>query len=173
MAITPEQARINGQKGGRPVGAKNKLTLERDVVFEAWRQRTYNFINNLQDSQMTLARGQMFLYRIDKEYVMTGKGKGFWRKMRPVQVQDEEEIRNFIEGEADGTNPVEDSSESGSAYYYITAKEPSNQAIDSMLDRAGGKAVATTQIQGAGGGPLEIKIVKYGGDNPTSPVQPS
>lgn len=165
MAITPEQARINGKKGGRPKGVKTLAVLKREEVMEKWRQRVFKFADNLLDSQVTLARGQMFLYRIDKEYVLTGKGKGFWRKMRPVQVQEEEEIRGFIEREADGTNPVEDDSESGSSYYYITAKEPSNQAIDSMLDRAGGKAVATTQIQGAGGGALEVKIVNYGGDN--------
>lgn len=171
MAGTPEQARINGAKGGRPKGVKNAATLERDAVMAAWKQRVYHFADNLLDSQMTLARGQMFLYRIDKEYVITGKGKGFWRKMRPVQVGDEEEIRNFMDKEADGTNPSEDDSESGSSYYYITAKEPSNQAIDSMLDRAAGRAVATTQIQGHDGGALEVKIVNYGSDNTTPPLQ--
>lgn len=165
MAAPAHIARENGKKGGRPVGSKNIATLEREAVMEKWRQRTYGFMDNLQDSQMTLARGQMFLYRIDKEYVITGKGKGFWRKMRPVQVQDEEEIRNFIEHEADGTNPAEDSSESGSSWYYITSKEPSNQAIDSMLDRAGGKAVAVTQVQGHDGGALEVKVINYGSDN--------
>lgn len=172
MAGTPEQARINGKKGGRPKGTRTKAGLERDKVMAAWRQRVFSFADNLLDAQMTLARGQTFLYRVDKEFVNTGKGPqgGFYRKKKPVLVEDEWEIRAFIEGEVEGANPHDDD-DGGAAYYYMTAKEPSNQAIDSMLDRAGGKAVATTQIQGAGGGPLEVKIVKYG-DNTTSPVQP-
>lgn len=130
----------------------------------AWRQRVFKFADNLLDSQMTLARGQTFLYRVDKEFVQTGKGPagGFYKKLKPVIVEDPEEIRNFIEREGTGENPVEDENDSGSAYYYLTTKEPNNQAIDSMLDRAGGKAIATTQITGDGGGPLQVQVVKYG-----------
>lgn len=166
MAISSEQAKINGQKGGRPIGSKNKDTLDRERVMENWRQRTLRFFDRLQDSQMTLAQGQMFLYRVDKEFVATGKGPqgGFYRKLRPVIVTDEEEIRDYIEREGEGVNPASDD-DGGSAYYYITIKEPNNQAIDSMLDRTGGKAVATTQITGAGGGALEVKVINYGADN--------
>lgn len=164
MGISPEQARINGRKGGRPLGVRNALTLEREAVLEAWKQRTFRFLDVLQDSQMTLARGQTFLYRIDKEFVATGKGPlgGFYKKLRPVIVEDPEEIRNFIEREGEGSNPADDDNDSGSAYYYLTTKEPNNQAIDSMIDRATGKAIATTQHTGADGGPLEIKVVNYG-----------
>lgn len=163
MAAPAHIARENGKLGGRPKGSRSKHTLEREAVLEAWKQRTYNFFNTLQDSQMTLARGQMFLYRIDKEFVHTGKGEtgGFYKKLRPVIVEDPEEIRDFIEREGNGTNPSEDDNELGCAYYYLTAKEPNNQAIDSMLDRASGKAIATTQITGTGGGPLEVKVIKY------------
>lgn len=166
MAITPEQAKINGSKGGRPKGSKTLATLKRDAIMEAWRQRVFKFADRLLDSQMTLAQGQTFLYRIDKEFVNTGKGPqgGFWRKKKPVLVQDEEEIRAYIERDVEQANPFEDD-DGGAAYYYITAKEPNNQAIDSMLDRAGGKAVATTQITGADGGALEVKVVNYGVNN--------
>lgn len=163
MAISPEQARANGKKGGRPLGSKSLASLERDKVMAAWRQRVFRFADNLLDSQMTLAVGQMFLYRIDKEFVPTGKGPdgGFYKKLKPVLVEDEWEIRAYIEREVEGGNPHDDT-DAGSAYYYITAKEPNNQAIDSMLDRAGGRAVAITQVQGHDGGALEVKIVNYG-----------
>ncbi len=166
MSAPAHIARENGKKGGRPVGSRGKTVLEREAVLQSWKQRTFNFMNTLQDSQMTLARGQMFLYRVDKEYVQSGKG-GYYKKLKPIIVEDPEEIRDFIEREADGSNPVDDESNSGSAYYYLTAKEPNNQAIDSMVDRALGKAIATTQIQGADGGPLQVQVVKYDPDTNT------
>lgn len=162
MAITPEQAKINGSKGGRPKGSKTLATLQRDAVLENWKQRVFRFADRLLDSQMTIATGQMFLYRVDKEFVSTGKGPqgGFYRKKKPVLVEDEWEIRAYVERDVEGANPHDDD-DGGSAYYYITAKEPNNQAIDSMLDRAAGRAVATTQITGAAGGALEVKIINY------------
>lgn len=163
MAGTPEQSRINGKRGGRPKGTRTKAALERDKVMAAWRQRVFQFADALLDSQMTLARGQTFLYKVEKEWVQTGKG-GFFKKKRPVIVEDPEEIRAFIEREGEGANPDEDQ-DGGDIFYYLTTKEPSNQAIDSMLDRAAGKAIATTQVQGANGGPLEVKVINYGSDN--------
>lgn len=164
MAISPEQARLNGKKGGRPKGVKTLAILQREEVMAKWRQRVFKFADRLLDSQMSLAAGQMFLYRIDKEFVATGKGPagGFYKKLRPVLVEDELEIRAYVERDVEGANPVDDDNDSGSSYYYITAKEPNNQAIDSMLDRAGGRAVAITQVQGHDGGPLEVKVINYG-----------
>ncbi len=174
MAAPAHIARENGKKGGRPKGSKSQATLEREAVMSAWRQRVFHFANRLLDSQMTLAQGQMFLYRVDKEFIPTGKGPagGYYRKKKPVLVEDEWEIRAYVERDVEGANPADDDNDSGSAYYYITAKEPNNMAIDSMLDRAGGKAVATTQITGAAGGALEVKIINYG-DNTATPVQPA
>lgn len=132
---------------------------------EAWRQRAFRFMDRLQDSQMTLATGQTFLYKVEKEWVQRGKG-GYWSRKKPVIVEDPEEIRDFIEREGDGSNPKEDD-DGGDIFYYMTVKEPSNQAIDSIIDRAGGKAIATTQIQGADGGPLQVQVVKYDPDTNT------
>ena len=172
MAAPAHIARENGKKGGRPKGTKTKLTLEKEAVMKAWKQRVFAFADRLLDSQMTLATGQMFLYRIDKEFIPTGKGPsgGYYRKKKPVLVEDEWEVRAYIEREAEGANP-DDDDDGGSAYYYITVKEPNNQAIDSMLDRAGGKATNSVEISGTDGGPLTVEIVKYGQDNSAPPVQ--
>lgn len=172
MAAPAHIARENGKKGGRPKGSKTTATLQKEAVMAAWKQRVYKFADNLLDAQMTLARGQTFLYRVDKEFIPTGKGPagGYYRKKKPVLVEDEWEIRAYIEREVEEGNP-DDDDDGGSAFYYLTSKEPSNQAIDSMLDRAGGKATNSVELSGAGGGPLTVEIVKYGQDNSAPPVQ--
>lgn len=140
---------------GRKKGTLNKETLEKLRVAEHLRQRTLRVADVLFESQLSLARGQSFLYRIDKVWVESGK-KGWWKSKKPVLVTDPEEISNYLEG------LYEDGEEDngGASYYYITAKEPNSQTIDSMFNRALGKAPISLEHSGPEGAPIAITGVE-------------
>lgn len=143
---------MNGGKrpgAGRKPGKKLPKTLERERVLEAIRQRTMKIADRIVDKQLVLVNGQQFLYRIDKTWVKTGKGEtsGYWKNEKPVLVESEGEIRDYLERLSDEANgDIEDDKDPGTAYYFITVKEPSNQAIDSMLDRTFGKSTQSTKL---------------------------
>ena len=144
MAGTREQAIINGKKGGRKLGGKNVATIVKEQVQEKLTQRVFGIIPNLITAQASLARGQQFLYKIEKEFVKTGgtnkngEEKGYWRNLKPKLVTSEWEIQSYVDGKVE-EGDMEDQNDSGATYYYITTKEPDNQAIDSLLDRVLGK----------------------------------
>lgn len=131
-----DASRFNGKKGGRPKGSKAAKTLERDRVMEAYRQRVHGMADSLLNSQVSLAVGQQFLYRIETD--KDGK------KSKPILVTDPEEITAFLDWEyGDGEN-VNTEGE----YYYISTKEPDNAAIEGILNRAWGRPKETVEVQG-------------------------
>lgn len=156
----------NNHKGGRPKGKKAPKTLERERVLEALRQRTMRIADRIFDKQLVLVNGQQFLYKIEKEFVRTGKSKdgnptGYYRALKPELVEDELVIRGYLENLVYRANgDMEDEKDPGATYYFITTKEPSNQAIDSMLDRTFGRAVQATKLVGDDGkaAPVLIQI---------------
>jgi hypothetical protein len=139
MAAPAHIARENGKKGGRPKGSKSPATLEREAVQAALRQRTLRNADVLYDAQITLAKGQTFLYKIEKYYEGSGKNRVLKRK-KPQLVTSQYEIEDYLENRLD-EGDLEDKE---ATYYFLTTKEPNNQAIDSMLDRALGKAIQVT-----------------------------
>jgi hypothetical protein len=142
-------ARENGKKGGRPRGSKLPQTIEREAALAQFRQRVADKANQLFDLQLGLAKGAQYLFRIDKEWVKTGTGKGgdkgFWRNKKPVIVENPEEMRQFLDDEF-CSGDAEDDQDDGAAYYFLVAKDPSNQAIDSMLDRGLGRAKSEIEV---------------------------
>lgn len=158
-------AKENGKKGGRPKGSVSAVTLERNKVLEGIRQRVMQKADFLFDKQLQLAAGQQFLYKIEKEFIKTGelkngKDKGYYKNKRPKLVTDEWEIRAYLENLVDKANgDIEDEFDPAATYYFITTKEPSNQALDSMLDRTFGRA--TQPVSGEDGGAIEVTVVKY------------
>lgn len=132
-------------KGGRPKGKKNPATLEKEAVLKVYRERIMRNADILFDSQVSIAQGIQFLFKIEKEWIQTGKNKGFWKNKKPILVEDKEEIRAFLERRLEQGDPQDDSN-SGATYYFITTKEPNNFAIDSMLDRAFGKPKADDTV---------------------------
>lgn len=151
----------NGGKrpgAGRKKGGKNAATLEKEAVYAAYRQRVMQNADLLLDSQLHLAKGLTYLYKIEKKKKVGPRGGVSYEAQRPVLVTDPEEMRAYIEGtlvEGD----AEDENDPGATYYYLTAKDPDNRAIDSMLDRSFGKAIST--VQGPDGGPVQVTVVKY------------
>lgn len=140
MAAPPHIARENGKKGGRPKGSKSKTTLEREKVLAAIRQRILSQADGILDAQLTLARGLTYLYKIEKYYEGRGKNRVLKRK-QPKLVTSQIEIEAYLAREVD-EGDMEDPEDT---YFFITTKDPNNQAIDSLLDRTFGKAVQYTE----------------------------
>lgn len=135
-------------KGGRPKGSKSAATLEKEAVLKAFRERVMKNAEILLDSQMTLARGQTFLYKIEKELTIGPKGGKSYRAKKPELVISQWEIEMFLDGEV-RSEPLD--SGPGATYYYLTTKEPNNMAVDSLLDRTFGKAVQAIELGGPNG----------------------
>jgi hypothetical protein len=108
------------------------------------------------NAQLTLARGQTFLYKITKEYVQTGKGRGFYKKRKPKLVTSQWEIEAYLEGRVREAEDEDDDQDPAAIYYFLTTKEPSNHAIDSLVHQGIGKPVQP--ISGPDGGPIPIQI---------------
>lgn len=161
-------ANLGGKRpgSGRPKGTVLPATLERNKVLEGMRQRIMRKADFLMDKQLSLAAGQQFLYKIEKEFINLGKNKdgskkGYWKNKRPKLVTEEWEIRAYLENLVDLANgDIEDEHDEGATYYFITAKEPSNQALDSMLDRTFGRAAQPLTGED-GTGPVEVTVIKY------------
>lgn len=141
-------ARENGKKGGRKKGSTPAL-IERDAAIKAFRQRVAQNADRLFDLQMGLAKGAQYLFRIDKEWIKTGDSKngekGFWRNKKPIIVESPEEMRQYLEDEF-VNGDAEDDQDPSASYYFLVAKDPSNQAIDSMLDRTFGRSQSTLEV---------------------------
>lgn len=128
---------------GRPEGSLNKKTLEKKEAEKQFIDRVIQNVDKLFNAQMSIAEGCSYLYRVDQI------GEGSKKREEHVLVTDPDEIKRYLDGETDGE------------YYYITTKTPDNKAIDSLMDRAFGKAV--TKIAGTGDdGELKITVTNYG-----------
>ena len=143
-------ARENGKKGGRPPGKKTPAVIERDASIKAFRERVAKNTDLLFMQQLSLAKGAQYLFRIDKEWVKTGSKKngeenGFWRNKKPVLVESPSEMLQYLEDEIVNGDD-QDEQDPASSYYFLVAKDPSNQAIDSMLDRTYGRAKSELEV---------------------------
>ena len=150
-----ETSRENGKKGGRPKGSKNPETLEREAVMKAYRERILINAQEIFSLQMQNARGCTYLYKTQ----CTGRGKD--RKCKYMQVTDPEEIENYLNGLYD---EVDRGSGVDEGYYQITVDKPDNKSLDSMLDRAFGKAPQSLDLTSKGESmqPLLVEIIRKG-----------
>src|SRR3990167_7208720 len=122
---------------GSKLGAKYKKTIAKEIELAYIKERVSRAKDVLIDSQLSLARGLSYLYRIDKD------AKGNDKKPELVTAQCE--IEAYLSRETD-----EDS------YYYITTVKPENNAIDSLLDRTVGKPIQ--KIGGDKDNPLAVIV---------------
>lgn len=140
MSAPAHIARENGKKGGRPKGIKDPQTLEREKVQEAINQRIFNIADSLITPQVSLAKGQQFLYKIEKTKIVGSKGGISYRNEKPQLVTSELEIQDYLDNLTEETNgDIEEDTDPEATYYFITTKEPNNMAIDSLLNRTLGK----------------------------------
>lgn len=142
------KGKLGGKRpgAGRKKGKKTPAVIEREIAFKEMRDRIAKNTDRLLSAQFSIALGQQFLYRIDSR--VEGKRT---IKEKPVLVTAEWEIRAFLDGEFD---------DEPDKYYYITTKEPDNNALRDMFDRTYGKSKENIDIKT--NGELTIKIVKYG-----------
>lgn len=112
------------ENAGRPKGSENKETKKKRIVEKEFKERILRTVNELLNSQMSLAKGVQMLYCIEKD----GEGKN----KKPRLVTSQSEIEGYLAGETDGD------------YYFITTERPDNRALDSLLDRVFGKPVQPT-----------------------------
>lgn len=124
---------------GRPRGSKNKLSKEVKAKDKSIKERIIRNIDDLINAQLSLAKGLFFLYEIKMRNV-AGK-----RKPEHILVKDPKRIKAFLDGDLEGE------------YHYLTAEKPENKAIDSLLDRALGKATTDNVVDSG----LSINIVNY------------
>lgn len=130
---------------GRPAGTKNPETLLREEVLKEYRQRVLKASDVLFNSQMSLARGNTYLYKIEKYYEGTGK-KRILKRKKPKLVETQWEIEDYLTGITED----HELEEKGDTYYFLTTKTPSVKAQDSMLDRAFGKAMQAIDLTSKG-----------------------
>ena len=124
---------------GRPRGSKNKLTKEGKVQEVKIKERIIKNLDDLLNSQLSLAKGLSYLYKIRMRNV------GGKRKPEHIRVTDPKEIKAFLDGDAEDE------------YYYITTKTPDNKAIDSLIDRALGKATTESSTDHS----ITYNIINY------------
>lgn len=126
---------------GRPKGSKNQKTVEEETAREYFRKRVINSVSKLIDSQMNLARGVQYLFKIEVIWKTGKDGKKFAEKQKPVIVKDKEEIASYLNGEFDDKDDND--------YYFLTTEKPDNKALDSLLDRVFGKAKQSIEHSGS------------------------
>lgn len=144
-----EIRRAAGKKGGlQKAGRVSLETLQKTLVREHIDQRLMRATDGMVNAQISLARGQQFLYRIKKTWVQTGKGEkaGYWRNEKPELVTNQWEIESYLEELADNNGELSDDKDSGDTYYYITTKEPNMLAIKDGMDRVHGKPKETVDV---------------------------
>lgn len=141
-------ARANGLKGGRPKGSKSPKTLEKEAVLREYKTRVMGVTNILLNSQLTLAKGQQYLFKIEKKKLTGPKGGVSYIPQRPKLVTSQIEIQNYLEGLLDESDI--DDNDPAATYYYLTTKDPNSQTIDSMLDRTFGKSAQSIDLTNNG-----------------------
>lgn len=147
----------NGLKGGRPVGSKNKQTLEKSRIERAIKGRIMRSADALINSQMGLAKGLTYLYVIKTNRWKDKDGKWKSKRQKPRLVKDQPTIEAYLADELTGDDD----------YYFLSTDKPDNKALDSLMDRAFGKAQRSMDIT-SGGDPIPIygglSISKYKGN---------
>lgn len=137
---------------GRKKGGKDAATIDKEKAYAAMRERILKITDSLLNSQLSLAKGQMMLYRIDTVTGVDGKKK----RKKPKLVTDQWEIEQYLDAlENEELNEVNNDK----TYYFLTTKVPSNKALDSLLNRAYGKPIEHVEMTGPGGKELKPTVI--------------
>lgn len=144
-ALIPLGVRKKGLK------ALEEITIEE--IEKDFKRRVGHSAHKLLNAQMSIALGTQSLYKVVQGVDEKGKPT-----RKHVLVTDDEEIRNYLD---------DPTMMNGEDYYYITTKQPDNNAINSALDRLFGKA--STKIVGANNpdgseGPIKVIVANFSPD---------
>ncbi len=134
-AMLKEIARKGGQAN---MGKKKQPTIDRENVLNLAKDIIAGRTRKLVDTQTMLALGTIKVFRI--RYLLVNKKRV---AQKPELVTDDETIKDVLYHEyADGESPSDDSQ-----YFFVTTKDPENQAIKDLLDRTFGKATENKVLQ--------------------------
>lgn len=136
---------------GRKPGSENEETRQRRIAERDYKMRVVTHIHDLFNSQLALAKGLTFMYRIDEEKNEDGKVL----KRKHVIVENPEEVRDILDGLDGAESGVVDDN-----YYYITTKIPDIKAIDSMLDRVFGRPKQSIGLEDPDGNALTFLVAE-------------
>lgn len=140
-------ARIaSGNLGGRKKGYKTPATLEKEKEKRALDQFYLKMQSRINAAQATLATGQTFLFRIDKKKIVGPKGGVSYENQKPVLVTSQLEIEEYLTVLAENGGDISDDQDPEAAYYFLTTKEPNNEAIKDILNRVHGKPKETIEV---------------------------
>lgn len=128
---------------GRPKGSMNPASKERAAAKKEFQDRVAQNVDRLFNAQFNLATGEQYLMWRHKV------GMGVKEKTIVEVIDDPEVIKQFINEELD--NPDD--------YYFISTKPANNSAVDSMLDRAFGKA--DSKIENTGDQTITVVTRKH------------
>ena len=140
---------------GRKLGKKSLKTLKKDRIKEAVNQRIFKIAENLIEAQTILALGHISIY----EKI---KNKDKSRKDKFILIEDEELVKEILSKTGGMGGIIENK------FYVIALTKPDNQAINSLLDRAFGRAQQSLEAEIDTN--LTINLLKYNGDNNTPPI---
>lgn len=130
---------------GRKKGSKNAATISREEALRRFRENVAKVADQLFITQLSLARGERFLYHV--KWV----GKGAKRRKDVAMVSDPEIIKLYL---------LDELKDDDDNYYYLTTRPANNQALDSLLNRAFGTAQQSIDLT-SDSKPLPTPI--YGG----------
>lgn len=114
---------------GRPRGSTNRETKKIKSKERTIKERVTKNLTSLINAQLTLAKGQNFLYEIHMRNV------GGKRKPQHTLVTDPKKIKAYMDGDYDEDH-----------FFYVTTKEPDGKAIENLLDRAFGKSTTNANV---------------------------
>lgn len=133
--------RANGVRTPKKIRA-----LEKEIVRHQLEQRFMRVTERTATAQISLAVGQQFLYKIEKKRIEGPKGGVRYENQKPVLVTAQWEIENYLEELADNNGELSDDQDPGATYYYLTTKEPNNEALKDIHNRTFGKPIETVDL---------------------------
>ncbi len=144
----PKKKKKKGGKmpgAGRPRGAKNVATIEREEYLRRFQDKVAQRSQSLLHAQTILATGSIKVFVMRSHWEGSGKNR---RKVkgRPEIVGTDKEIIDALDyefGEGDSPNTDDE-------YYFVSTKDPDNSAINSLLDRTFGKAKESLEVKHKG-----------------------
>ena len=137
---------------GRPKGPRSLAKMTKAEAKERFISRVQQNVDTLFNAQLSLAKGEQHLF---VKY-HTGEGKD--RRAHIDIVTDPETISQYLTDDGYALNKESGEDE----YYFISTRPANNQAIDSLLNRAFGKAPEKIEIEGGlfKANQLKIEVVQ-------------
>lgn len=121
---------------GLPKGYKFQHTLERETARRHFEGRILAELDPLIDAQLDLSKGLMVMFSREKDK----DGKRTGRMYRVVNPEEMLELLN-------GKNDQGKDNENGEEYYYLSAKDPDQKMLDSLMNRVFGRPKETLEVQ--------------------------